>query len=154
MHQRPPIQWPILYQQSRPAPATTSPEPATTLLHQQIPVMHQRPPIQWPILYQQSRPAPATRSCSDNHHPAAATFCRTLFLFMISHNKVWPFKEKPLVLTFLPSSSSIVFQKFAGPVYLLVAATSFFEVCRGVTVFWYSSSPQFNDIVLYSVCLV
>ena len=70
--------------------ATTSPEPATTFLHQQIPVLNQRPSSctsgnqsctsdHLSKLYELSRPASATRSCSNDHHPAAAIVRRTLF---------------------------------------------------------------------------
>ena len=83
----------FLHQQT---PATNSSGPANTFLHQQIPVLNQRPPIQRiPVLYQLSKPAPAIRSCSNDHHLAAAIVRRTLFRFTIRHNKIWPFEENP-----------------------------------------------------------
>ena len=98
------------------APATTSPEPETTFLHQQKLILHQWPPIQRiPVLYQLSRLAPATRSCSNDHHPAAAIARRTLFRLMIRHNKVWPFEAAPLFChSCLVCCQSLIFQKFAG----------------------------------------
>ena len=116
-----------------PAPANTSPEPATNFLHQQKlvlyqqkPVLHQRPPIQRiPVLYQLSRPAPATRSCSNDHHPAATIVHRTLFRFTIRHNKVWPFEATPLVLSFLPSLLSITYiSKVCGDWYIYLASAT------------------------------
>ena len=97
-------------------PAATSPEPMTTFLHQQIPVLHQRPPIQrLTVWYQLSRPASETRSCSIDHHPAAATVRCTLFRFMIRHNKVWPFKATLLFgHSCLVRCQSLIFQIFAG----------------------------------------
>ena len=99
-----------------PAPAATSPEPATIFMHQQMPVLHQRPLIQrLPVLYQLSRPAPATRSCSNDLHPVAVTVRHTLFRFTIRHNKVWPFEVTAL---FCPSClvrcQSLIFQRFVG----------------------------------------
>ena len=107
-------------------PATTSLETATTFLQQQIPVLNQ-----WPLSctswnqsctsdhlsneYQSCTSYPATRSCSNDHHPAAAIVCRTLSRFTIRHNKVWLFEATPLFChSCLVRCQSLIFPKFAG----------------------------------------
>ena len=108
-------------------PATTSSGPANTFLHQQIPVLNQRPPIQRiPILYQLSRPTPATRSCSNDHHPAAAIVRRTLFFDLRFTIIKFGLSKKTLVLSFLPSSLSITYiSRVCGDRYTYLASATY-----------------------------
>ena len=79
-----------------PAPADTNPKPATIFLHQRKPVLHQGPSIQQIIvLYQLSRHAPVTRSCSNDHHPALAIVCCTLFWLRFAIIKFGLLKQHP-----------------------------------------------------------
>ena len=108
------------------APTGNSPKPTTIFLHQQKPVLHQRPPIQRiPVLYQLSRPAQATRSCSNDHHPVEPIVRRTLFRFMIRHNKVWHFEvTHSFCHSCLVRCQLLIFQKFCGNWYIYLASAT------------------------------
>ena len=111
------------------------------VLHQQLPVLNQRPPscisryqsctsnylsndyqlsncTSYPVLHQQLDLAPATTIWQ--HRLFVVRYSN----FTIRHNKVWPFKAIPLFChSCLVHCQSLIFQKFAGPVYLLASTT-------------------------------